>query len=266
MVVGAGWRGDARVSVVCGGERFPADVLGPLVPHCRRVVNAYGPTEATIWATAHVVHCASEDDDDDDDDDDTLHAPPLTTSAPFALPFAAASAAGATKSPRFEVPIGRPLPYEGCACAVVVAAVNGGGWALAADGDEGELWIGGPAVAKGYLGGGAATDRFVAAAPWLPPATAAAAAAALGNGDGGNRSASRWYRTGDLVRRDTASEDLYFLGRCDDAQVPHMVLDRALTTFCAWLFIYPGCVFISGAADKSVLRHEIVCLRFYFKV
>ncbi|MBV8200641.1 MAG: non-ribosomal peptide synthetase, partial [Acidobacteria bacterium] len=92
-----------------------------------------------------------------------------------------------------RVPIGRP--FAG-ATALVLAA----GLRPAPIGIPGELGIGGPGVARGYLGDPALTaERFV---PDPLP------------GAGGARGGGRLYRTGDLVRwrRDGALE---FLGRID---------------------------------------------------
>lgn len=65
-----------------------------------------------------------------------------------------------------------------------------------ADGEEGELWVGGPGVARGYLGAPGLTATRFRADPWGPPG-------------------SRLYRTGDLVRRTSVGE-YEFLGRVDE--------------------------------------------------
>ncbi|MFE2146444.1 amino acid adenylation domain-containing protein, partial [Streptomyces sp. NPDC059456] len=88
-----------------------------------------------------------------------------------------------------RVPIGRPL---GSRRAYVVDAHE----ELVPVGEPGELLIGGPELARGYLGQPALT-----AAKFVPDPYA---------GDGG-----RLYRTGDLVRR-LPSGELEFLGRTDD--------------------------------------------------
>ncbi|MFF3822537.1 non-ribosomal peptide synthetase [Streptomyces griseus] len=103
-------------------------------------------------------------------------------------------------------------PTETTACATMSAPLTGGppapiGTAIpgtelrvldgtCAPAAEGELYIGGAGVARGYLGRpGATAQRFVAD-PWGPPG-------------------SRMFRTGDLVRV-LPDGDLVFLGRTDD--------------------------------------------------
>ncbi|MEV4517425.1 amino acid adenylation domain-containing protein [Dactylosporangium sp. NPDC049525] len=76
-----------------------------------------------------------------------------------------------------EPPIGRPV-------AGAVTSVRDGAGNPVADGELGELWIGGPVVARGYLHG--PDDRF----------------------------AGGWYRSGDLVR--SSGGVLRFAGRADD--------------------------------------------------
>ncbi|TGX48201.1 amino acid adenylation domain-containing protein, partial [Sphingomonas gei] len=42
-------------TVLCGGEELPADVAISLAAIARQVVNVYGPTETTIWSSAHML-------------------------------------------------------------------------------------------------------------------------------------------------------------------------------------------------------------------
>ena len=81
--------------------------------------------------------------------------------------------------------IGTPLP------ATQIHLLDAGGTPVA-DGDAGEIWIGGTQVARGYRGDPVLTDqRFVSHPQW-----------------------GRLYRTGDLARRDAAGQ-IHFLGRAD---------------------------------------------------
>jgi amino acid adenylation domain-containing protein len=50
MLVSAGWAGDARLAILCGGEALPPDLARELVPRGRGLWNLYGPTETTIWS------------------------------------------------------------------------------------------------------------------------------------------------------------------------------------------------------------------------
>ncbi|VWD07971.1 non-ribosomal peptide synthetase [Burkholderia lata] len=145
-----------RHALVTGGETLTWALvarLAALAPACR-VINHYGPTEATVGAIA----C------------DT------------------ASIAADARDPASGVPLGLPLPN---ARALVLDAFGAGVPA----GATGELYLGGPGVARGYLGRPAQTaERFVPD-PFTPGA--------------------RLYRTGDRVRLRTDGR-LAFLGRIDD--------------------------------------------------
>ncbi len=132
-----------------------------------RLVNAYGPTEATIVTTLFEVEAPA----------DEIAAWP-------------------------SLPIGRPI-------AGVSVHVLDRDMRPVPEGVEGELYVGGLAPARGYLGSPALTaERFVpdpfAAAP-TPGATEAIPAPAWG---------ARLYRTGDLVRR-LPDGNLDYLGRAD---------------------------------------------------
>ncbi|WP_175905105.1 non-ribosomal peptide synthetase [Burkholderia seminalis] len=145
-----------RHALVMGGETLTWALVArvaALVPACR-VINHYGPTEATVGAIA----C------------DT------------------ASIAADARDPASGVPLGLPLPN---ARALVLDAFG----ACVPAGATGELYLGGPGVARGYLGRPAQTaERFVPD-PFTPGA--------------------RLYRTGDRVRL-RADGHLAFLGRIDD--------------------------------------------------
>ncbi|WP_107314824.1 non-ribosomal peptide synthetase [Burkholderia metallica] len=145
-----------RHALVTGGETLTWALVArvaALAPACR-VINHYGPTEATVGAIA----C------------DT------------------ASIAADARDPASGVPLGLPLPN---ARALVLDAFG----ACVPAGATGELYLGGPGVARGYLGRPAQTaERFVP-----DPFTRGA----------------RLYRTGDRVRL-RADGRLAFLGRIDD--------------------------------------------------
>ncbi|WP_084495105.1 amino acid adenylation domain-containing protein [Nocardia shimofusensis] len=131
------------------GEATGSDTVDRWAPG-RRLMNHYGPTEATIWATGS----------------DALR-------------------------PGEPVTIGAPIP------GVSVAVLDH--WLRPVPvGVTGELYLGGPGLARGYFGRpGQTASRFVA-----DPAT----------GDG-----ARLYRTGDAVRwvRGPAGPELEYLGRND---------------------------------------------------
>ncbi|MDG9701520.1 non-ribosomal peptide synthetase [Streptomyces sp. DH37] len=134
-------------TLIVGAEACPAGLVDRWAPG-RRMINSYGPTEATIVAS---------------------WTGPL-------------SAGGGTPT------IGTPLP--GTRAHVLDAAMR-----PVPPGADGELYVGGDGLARGYLGRpGLTAARFVAD-PFGPPG-------------------ARLYRTGDRVRR-SAGGELEFLGRLD---------------------------------------------------
>ncbi|WP_063754198.1 non-ribosomal peptide synthetase [Streptomyces sp. NRRL WC-3725] len=134
-------------TLIVGADACGAELVARWAPH-HRMVNSYGPTEATVVAT-------------------------------WSAPLEADGAAP---------PIGRPLPAT--RAYVLDARLR-----PVPDGVAGELWLSGPALARGYLGRPGLTAARFRADPFGPPGT-------------------RMYRTGDLVRRDSAGE-LHYLGRTD---------------------------------------------------
>ena len=53
MVLEAGWVGNPRLKILCGGEALPRDLAEALYARAGSVWNMYGPTETTIWSTVH---------------------------------------------------------------------------------------------------------------------------------------------------------------------------------------------------------------------
>ncbi len=52
ILLEAGWKGQPRLKVLCGGEALPRDLADTLVNFGDQVWNVYGPTETTIWSSA----------------------------------------------------------------------------------------------------------------------------------------------------------------------------------------------------------------------
>lgn len=56
LLLAAGWQPDARLTMLVGGEALPRDLADMLQPAPGCVLwNLFGPTETTIWSTAHRV-------------------------------------------------------------------------------------------------------------------------------------------------------------------------------------------------------------------
>lgn len=51
MLISAGWQGDKKLKVLCGGESMSQDLAEWLTEHTGSVWNMYGPTETTVWST-----------------------------------------------------------------------------------------------------------------------------------------------------------------------------------------------------------------------
>ncbi|MEV6923815.1 amino acid adenylation domain-containing protein [Dactylosporangium sp. NPDC051485] len=132
LLLDAGARFTAAQTVLCGGDVLSRPLADRLAALPATVFNVYGPTEATIWATAW----------------------PVRPGAPR---------------------IGGPLGHAG-------VYLLDGDLRPVPPGEEGEIYIGGPAVAHGYRGRGRLTaERFV------PDPFAGAAGATM-------------YATGDIAR------------------------------------------------------------------
>jgi amino acid adenylation domain-containing protein len=55
LLLGAGWQGNRRLKVLCGGEAFPRELADQLLEKCDSLWNMYGPTETTVWSAVHRV-------------------------------------------------------------------------------------------------------------------------------------------------------------------------------------------------------------------
>jgi amino acid adenylation domain-containing protein len=51
LLLAAGWKGDRRLKMLCGGEALPMELARELVEKGGALWNMYGPTETTIWST-----------------------------------------------------------------------------------------------------------------------------------------------------------------------------------------------------------------------
>jgi amino acid adenylation domain-containing protein len=51
LLLEAGWDGTPSLTMLCGGEAWPAGLAESLVPRGAALWNVYGPTETTIWST-----------------------------------------------------------------------------------------------------------------------------------------------------------------------------------------------------------------------
>ena len=52
-LINAGWKGSARLKVLCGGEALLPDLAKELLPRSAELWNMYGPTETTVWSTVY---------------------------------------------------------------------------------------------------------------------------------------------------------------------------------------------------------------------
>jgi amino acid adenylation domain-containing protein len=59
LLIDAGWTGDSRQTLLCGGEAMTSDLALELIARSRAVWNMYGPTETTIWSSAYHVTSAA---------------------------------------------------------------------------------------------------------------------------------------------------------------------------------------------------------------
>jgi thioesterase domain-containing protein/acyl carrier protein len=52
LLLAAGWKGNSKFKILCGGEAWSQELAEPLLARCGSLWNMYGPTETTIWSAA----------------------------------------------------------------------------------------------------------------------------------------------------------------------------------------------------------------------
>jgi amino acid adenylation domain-containing protein len=55
MLLAAGWQGNPKLRILCGGESWSRDLAQALQVRSLELWNVYGPTETTIWSSVHHV-------------------------------------------------------------------------------------------------------------------------------------------------------------------------------------------------------------------
>lgn len=58
QLIEAGWHGEPRLKILCGGESLPPDLANELLKRSMSVWNMYGPTETTIWSAVAPIAAA----------------------------------------------------------------------------------------------------------------------------------------------------------------------------------------------------------------
>ncbi|MEP6911124.1 MAG: amino acid adenylation domain-containing protein, partial [bacterium] len=122
MLIDAGWNGDQRLKVLCGGEALSRELANELLPRCGELWNMYGPTETTIWSTLTRI-------------DSTVDLNSSDRRGRHAL---------SADSPISPISIGRPIANT----QIYLLDQNS---QLVPVGVSGELCIGGDGLARGYL-------------------------------------------------------------------------------------------------------------------
>lgn len=60
LLLEAGWEGNRRLKILCGGEALDRELANQLLKKCAALWNLYGPTETTIWSATYKVEVDSE--------------------------------------------------------------------------------------------------------------------------------------------------------------------------------------------------------------
>lgn len=196
---------DSKVRwMLVGGEAFKTQLarrVSAAFPASLKIVNEYGPTEATVGCISYVY----------EDDGTSSNSTERNEYGQLGEP---AGAAVAVSRLRRDATVDEPRPQRDAtvdelhqrrdATVAIGRAMPGFHLALLDQdgkpvhpGRAGELYLAGPALASGYYQRPDLTEQAFVRLPQL----------------GDDR---RWYRTGDLARLDPDSGDLYFEGRVDE--------------------------------------------------
>lgn len=133
-----------------------------------------------------------------------------------------------------DVPIGRAI--DQCRLYVLDDDLN-----VVAAGEEGELYIAGVGLARGYLNNPTLTERSFFMHPTLCH----------------NGQPERVYKTGDLVRYDEQNDEIYYIGR-NDFQIKIRGLRVELGEIEATIMRYPNIQQVAVVADQEDVDHQLI--------
>nr|WP_246260115.1 amino acid adenylation domain-containing protein [Streptomyces typhae] len=169
-----GWRPPRGISIVSGGESLPPALAEALAP-AGALWNIYGPTETSVFSLYERVPTSGGPGTAPSGSDVTTIGAPSGSDSTIGAPSGS------------DITIGRPVPHT------VVEILRHG--ERCADGETGEIHLGGPGLALGYLDRPELTAERFPADPFRP--------------------GERLYRTGDLGRR-LPDGRIAYEGRADD--------------------------------------------------
>jgi amino acid adenylation domain-containing protein len=204
MLIEHGAKRQNPLTCVVGGESLSAALVRRalhFLPHGSRVINEYGPTEATVGCSVHTVSALDVEQLSD------------TATMPIGVPLGSAE-----------------MSIRDSWGQAVVRGFNG------------EIWIGGPVLADGYLDDAVQTQaRFVR-----------------------DQDGRRWFRSGDLGLEDRRGR-FHCLGRIDEEfkirghRIHPAEIEKAVETVLATLHA-DGCSWALKALKLTVDGAELIAL------
>jgi thioester reductase-like protein/amino acid adenylation domain-containing protein len=175
MLLAAGWQGNPKLKILCGGEAMSPDLADKLLSRSASVWNMYGPTETTIWSTVHRVQ-------------------PGETPVPIGHPIANTQIY-LVDPDKLDAVSGRSSDAGNELSASPCPSAPASSF-LVPVGEPGELLIGGVGLARGYLNRPELTaEKFIPDPFSIEPG-------------------ARLYRTGDLARY-RSDGTIEYIGRID---------------------------------------------------